>query len=46
MWLLGFTMRMDETEIIYGQKMTARYHQTDTWMLRHGQWQIVDRPPK
>jgi hypothetical protein len=32
---------MDETEIIYGQKMTARYHETDTWMLRRGQWQIV-----
>lgn len=32
---------MDETEVIYGQKMTARYHETDTWMLRRGQWQIV-----
>jgi Domain of unknown function (DUF4440)/Domain of unknown function (DUF3471) len=32
---------MDETEIVFGQTMTARYHATDTWMRRHGQWQIV-----
>jgi hypothetical protein len=32
---------LDETETIYGQNMTARYHATDTWMLRHGQWQIA-----
>jgi uncharacterized protein DUF4440/uncharacterized protein DUF3471 len=32
---------MDETETIYGQNMTARYHATDTWMHRNGQWQIV-----
>jgi hypothetical protein len=32
---------MNETETIFGQGMTARYHATDTWMLRHGQWQIV-----
>ena len=32
---------MDETEIVFGQHMTARYHETDTWMRRHGQWQIV-----
>jgi hypothetical protein len=31
----------DETETVFGQKMTARYHETDTWMLRNGQWQIV-----
>lgn len=31
----------DETEIVFGQKMTARYHETDTWMDRNGQWQIV-----
>jgi Domain of unknown function (DUF4440) len=31
----------DETETIFGQVMTARYHETDTWMLRNGQWQIV-----
>ncbi len=32
---------MDEKETIYGQEMTARYHETDTWLRRHGQWQIV-----
>jgi len=32
---------LDETETIYGQNMTARYHGTDTWMYRNGQWQIV-----
>jgi hypothetical protein len=32
---------MDETETVYGQNMTARYHATDTWMHRNGQWQIV-----
>ena len=32
---------LDETEIISGQTEKARYHETDTWMRRHGQWQIV-----
>src|SRR5882762_9025323 len=32
---------MDETETVFGQNMTARYHATDTWMRRHKQWQIV-----
>jgi len=32
---------MDEKETIFGQDMTARYHETDTWMRRNGQWQIV-----
>ena len=32
---------MDETETIFGQNMTARYHATDTWMHRNGQWEIV-----
>lgn len=31
----------DETETIFGQELHARYHQTDTWMLRDGEWQIV-----
>ena len=31
----------DETEIVHGQNLTARYHETDTWMYRNGQWQIV-----
>jgi uncharacterized protein DUF4440/uncharacterized protein DUF3471 len=32
---------LDETEIIFGQKLKARYHTTDTWMRRNGEWQIV-----
>lgn len=32
---------LDEKETIFGQDMTARYHETDTWMRRNGQWQIV-----
>ncbi len=32
---------LDETEIVFGQHMTARYHGTDTWVRRNGQWQIV-----
>jgi ketosteroid isomerase-like protein len=31
----------NETEIIHGQELHARYHATDTWMYRNGQWQIV-----
>ena len=32
---------MDETETVFGQEVHARYHATDTWMRRDGQWQIV-----
>jgi hypothetical protein len=32
---------LDETETIFGQNLTARYHETDTWMRRGGKWQIV-----
>ena len=32
---------MDEKESVFGQDLSARYHATDTWMRRHGQWQIV-----
>jgi len=32
---------LDETETIFGQNLTARYHGTDTWVLHNGQWQIV-----
>ena len=32
---------LDETEIVFGQKLTARYHETDTWMRRGRKWQIV-----
>lgn len=31
----------DESETIWGQRLTARFHSTDTWMLRNGLWQIV-----
>jgi ketosteroid isomerase-like protein len=32
---------LDETEIIFGQVEKARYHETDTWMRRDGEWRIV-----
>lgn len=32
---------LDETETIFGQNLTARYHQTDTWLRRNGTWQIA-----
>jgi len=32
---------LDETEVIFGQSLTARYLQTDTWLHRNGTWQIV-----
>ena len=32
---------LDETEVVYGKTLKARYHETDTWMFRNGQWQIV-----
>jgi Domain of unknown function (DUF4440)/Domain of unknown function (DUF3471) len=32
---------LDETETIFGQKLSARYHETDTWLRRNGTWQIV-----
>lgn len=32
---------LDEIEVVFGQKLTARYHETDTWMRRNGIWQIV-----
>jgi hypothetical protein len=32
---------LNETETVYGQTMKARYHETDTWMRRTGDWQIV-----
>jgi hypothetical protein len=31
----------DETETVFGQHLTARYHGTDTWLRRNGLWQIV-----
>ncbi len=35
------TYDLDETETIFGQAMTARYHGTDTWTYRDGKWQII-----
>ena len=32
---------LDESETIFGQQLSARYHETDTWLRRNGQWQIV-----
>jgi Domain of unknown function (DUF4440)/Domain of unknown function (DUF3471) len=32
---------LDESETVFGQELTARYHATDTWMRRNGDWQIV-----
>jgi Domain of unknown function (DUF4440)/Domain of unknown function (DUF3471) len=32
---------LDETETVFGQKLKARYHGTDTWVRRNGAWQIV-----
>jgi Domain of unknown function (DUF3471) len=32
---------LDETETVFGQRLKARYHETDTWMFRGGKWQIA-----
>jgi hypothetical protein len=32
---------LNENETIFGQKLTARYHATDTWLRRNGLWQIA-----
>ena len=32
---------LDEREVVFGQELRARYHGTDTWVRRNGQWQIV-----
>src|SRR5437762_2229703 len=31
----------NETETIFGQNLTARYHITDTWLRRNGEWKII-----
>ena len=31
----------NETEAIFGQNLSARYHVTDTWLRRAGNWQII-----
>jgi hypothetical protein len=37
--VLGYDL--NETEIIFGQTETARYHVTDTWLRRNGEWKII-----
>lgn len=32
---------LNESETIFGQKLSARYHITDTWLRRNNNWQIV-----
>jgi hypothetical protein len=32
---------LDETETVFGQNLTARYHEIDTWLRRAGKWQII-----
>ncbi len=36
-----FSYDMDEVEMIFGQELHARYHAVDTWLYRHGEWQIA-----
>jgi hypothetical protein len=31
----------NETETIFGQNLTARYHITDTWLRRTSEWKII-----
>ena len=31
----------EETETVFGQLLHARYHSTDTWLWRDGEWRIV-----
>jgi hypothetical protein len=31
----------NEMETIFGQNLRARYHVTDTWLRRNGQWQVI-----
>jgi len=32
---------LSETETIFGQELHARYHVTDTWLRRNGEWKII-----
>jgi len=32
---------LNETETVFGQTLNARYHETDTWVRRNGEWEIV-----
>jgi hypothetical protein len=35
------TYDLDESETVFGQVLHGRYHGTDTWLFRNGNWQIV-----
>ena len=36
-----FSYDAEEVETVFGNRMTARYHQTDTWLYREHLWQIA-----
>lgn len=36
-----FSYEMEEVETVFGNRMTARYQQTDTWLHRNDRWQIA-----
>ena len=36
-----FSYDAEEVETVFGNRMTARYHQTDTWLYRKYLWQIA-----
>ena len=36
-----FSYDLDETETVFSNHMTARYHQIDTWLYRNHSWQIA-----
>ncbi len=36
-----FSYDAEEVETVFGNRMTARYHQTDTWLYRNHLWQIA-----
>jgi hypothetical protein len=36
-----FSYDAEEVETVFGNRMTARYHQTDTWLYRKHLWQIA-----
>jgi hypothetical protein len=36
-----FSYDCDEVETVFGNRMTARYHQIDTWLYRNHLWQIA-----
>jgi Domain of unknown function (DUF3471)/Domain of unknown function (DUF4440) len=36
-----FSYNAEEVETVFGNRMTARYHQTDTWLYRKHLWQIA-----